>query len=230
MEYLGSVRHGFPNHLLNKNMRFQTDFPLQIPSATEALPGRSQALRVTNAHHVHQRTIQPPFPPDCRKALFGLGCFWGAEQIFWQLDGVHTTAVGYSGGMTPNPTYEEVCSGLTGHSEVVQVVYKPAQIDYLSLLCVFWEAHDPTQGMRQGHDIGTQYRSSIYTLDSDQAQVATESKQHYGKSLAATGRSGITTEIAAATAFYYAEDYHQQYLSKNPAGYCGLSSTGVRFG
>ena len=211
-------------------MRFQTDFPLQLPSAAQALPGRLQALAVTNVHHVHRRTIQQPFPPDCREALFGLGCFWGAEQVFWQLDGVYTTAVGYSGGMTPNPNYEEVCSGLTGHSEVVQVVYEPTQIDYLALLCVFWEAHDPTQGMRQGNDIGTQYRSSIYTLDSDQAQLATESKQHYGKTLAATGRSAITTEIAAVTAFYYAEDYHQQYLSKNPAGYCGLGGTGVRFG
>ena len=162
-------------------MRFRTDFPLQMPSAAQALPGRSQALVVTNVHHVHRRTIQPPFPPNCREALFGLGCFWGAEQVFWQLDGVYTTAVGYSGGMTPNPTYEEVCSGLTGHSEVVQVIYEPTHIDYLALLCVFWEAHDPTQGMRQGNDIGTQYRSSIYTLDSDQAQLATESKQHYGK-------------------------------------------------
>ena len=142
---------------------------------------------------------------------------------------MYTTAVGYSGGVTPNPTYEELCSGLTGHSEVVQVIYEPTLIDYLALLCAFWEAHDPTQGMRQGNDIGTQYRSSIYTVDSDQAQLATESKQHYGKTLAAAGRSAITTEIAAATAFYYAEDYHQQYLSKNPAGYCGLGSTGVRF-
>ena len=210
-------------------MRFRTDLPLQMSSATQALPGRSQALVVTNMHHVHGRTIQPPFPPHCREALFGLGCFWGAEQVFWQLDGVYTTAVGYSGGVTPNPTYEEVCSGLTGHNEVVQVVYEPTHIDYLALLCAFWEAHDPTQGMRQGNDIGTQYRSSIYTVDSDQAQLATESKQHYGKTLAAAGRSAITTEIATATAFYYAEDYHQQYLSKNPAGYCGLGSTGVRF-
>ena len=210
-------------------MRFRTDFPLQMSSTTQALPGRPQALVVTNMHHVHGRTIQPPFPPHCREALFGLGCFWGAEQVFWQLDGVYTTAVGYSGGVTPNPTYEEVCSGLTGHNEVVQVVYEPTHIDYLALLCAFWEAHDPTQEMRQGNDIGTQYRSSIYTVDSDQAQLATESKQHYGKTLAAAGRSAITTEIAAATAFYYAEDYHQQYLSKNPAGYCGLGSTGVRF-
>ena len=201
-----------------------------MPTAAQALPGRSQALVVTNVHYVHQRTIQPPFPPDCREALFGLGCFWGAEQVFWQLDGVYTTAVGYSGGMTPNPTYEEVCSGLTGHSEVVQVVYEPTHIDYRALLCVFWEAHDPTQGMRQGNDVGTQYRSSIYTLDSDQAQLARESKQHYEKTLAVTGRSVITTEIATATAFHYAEDYHQQYLSKNPAGYCGLGGTGVRFG
>ncbi len=200
-----------------------------MPSAAQALPGRSQALVVTDVHHAHRRRIQPPFPPDCRQALFGLGCFWGAEKIFWQLDGVYTTAVGYSGGMTPNPTYEEVCSGLTGHSEIVQVVYEPTHIDYLALLCAFWEAHDPTQGMRQGNDIGTQYRSSIYTLDSDQMQLATESKQHYAKTLAATRCSAITTEIATATPFYYAEDYHQQYLSKNPAGYCGLGGTGVRF-
>jgi peptide-methionine (S)-S-oxide reductase len=200
-----------------------------MSSAPQALPGRSQALVVTNMHHVHGRTIQPPFPPHCREALFGLGCFWGAEQVFWQLDGVYTTAVGYSGGVTPNPTYEEVCSGLTGHNEVVQVVYKPTDIDYPALLCAFWEAHDPTQGMRQGNDIGTQYRSSIYTVDSDQVQLATESKQHYGETLAAAGCSAITTEIVAATTFFYAEDYHQQYLSKNPAGYCGLGSTGVRF-
>jgi peptide-methionine (S)-S-oxide reductase len=199
-------------------------------STTQALAGRSQALVVTNMHHVHGHKIQPPFPPDCREALFGLGCFWGAEKLFWQLDGVYTTAVGYSGGITPNPNYEEVCSGMTGHNEVVLVVYEPTEIDYLALLCVFWEAHDPTQGMRQGNDIGTQYRSSIYTLDLDQAQRATESKQHYGKILAATGHPVITTEITAATAFYYAEDYHQQYLSKNPAGYCGLRGTGVRFG
>jgi peptide-methionine (S)-S-oxide reductase len=162
-------------------------------------------------------------------ALFGLGCFWGAEQIFWQLDGVYTTAVGYSGGITPNATYEEVCSGLTGHTEVVQVVYEPTDIDYLTLLCAFWESHDPTQGMRQGNDIGTQYRSGIYTLDPKQTQLALESKKSYEKTLATAGRSAITTEITAATTFYYAEDYHQQYLSKNPGGYCGLSGTGIRF-
>ena len=158
-----------------------------------------------------------------------MGCFWGAERLFWELDGVFSTAVGYSGGVSANPTYEEVCSGLTGHAEMVLVVFDPEQITYDHLLKRFWESHDPTQGMRQGNDIGTQYRSSIYTLDSDQAKLATESKQHYGKTLAATGRSAITTEIATATPFYYAEDYHQQCLSKNPAGYCGLVCTGLRF-
>ena len=214
----------------NKQMFFETKTKFELPSASEALPGRTQSMPIANVHYVHQRPVQPPFPSDCQLALFGLGCFWGAEQVFWQLGGVYTTAVGYSGGITPNPTYEEVCSGLTGHSEVVQVVYDPTQIDYLTLLCVFWEAHDPTQGMRQGNDIGTQYRSSIFTLNPNQVQLATESKRQYGESLAATGRPAITTEVAAATAFYYAEDYHQQYLSKNPGGYCGLDGTGVPFG
>jgi peptide-methionine (S)-S-oxide reductase len=210
-------------------MRFRTNFLPELPSKAEALPGRSQVLVVTNVHHVHRRAIQPPFPPNCRVALFGLGCFWGAEKVFWQLRGVYSTAVGYSGGLTPNPTYEEVCSGLTGHNEVVQVVYEPTNIDYLALLSAFWESHDPTQGMRQGNDMGTQYRSSIYTLDSDQAQLATESKRHYEKTLTSQGYSIITTKITPVTTFYYAEDYHQQYLSKNPAGYCGLGGTGVRF-
>ena len=208
-------------------MRFRTDFPLEMPSVTQALPGRSQALVVTNMHHVHGRTIQPPFPLHCREALFGLGCFWGAEQVFWQLDGVYTTAVGYSGGVTPNPTYEEVCSGLTGHNEVVQVVYEPTHIDYLALLCAFWEAHDPTQGMRQGADVGTQYRSGIYTFDEGHLESALESRRRYQPLLKSAGYGHITTEITLAGEFFYAEDYHQQYLAKNPNGYCGLAGTGV---
>jgi peptide-methionine (S)-S-oxide reductase len=210
-------------------MLFRTEFPLELPTAAQALPGRSQALAIINEHHVHRHSIQPPFPLNCRIALFGLGCFWGAEKVFWQIDGVYTTAVGYSGGITPNPTYDEVCSGLTGHAEVVQVVYETTQIDYPALLRTFWEAHDPTQGMRQGNDVGTQYRSGIYALDLEQQQLASESKQRYEKTLTTAGRSTITTEIAMATTFFYAEDHHQQYLSKNPSGYCGLGNTGVRF-
>ena len=210
-------------------MLLRTDFPLELPPANQALPGRSQSQVVANVHHVHQRTTQPPFPSNCRVVLFGLGCFWGAERVFWQLDGVYTTSVGYSGGITPNPTYAEVCSGLTGQNEVVQVVYDLTKIDYLSLLCVFWEAHDPTQGYRQGNDIGTQYRSGIYASNTKQRQLAIESKQRYQKTLTAAGYSAITTEITSASAFYYAEDYHQQYLSKNPDGYCGVGGTGVCF-
>jgi peptide-methionine (S)-S-oxide reductase len=188
---------------------------LELPSTVEALPGRAESIKITNVHYVHQRPIQRPFPSDYRLALFGLGCFWGAEQVFWKLNNVYTTAVGYSGGITPNPTYEEVCSGLTGHNEVVQVVYYPEKIDYRTLLKVFWEAHDPTQGMRQGNDFGTQYRSSIFTQDLAQTKLAEQSI--------------ITTEICPATTFYFAEDYHQQYLAKNPGGYCGLGGTGVPF-
>jgi peptide-methionine (S)-S-oxide reductase len=210
-------------------MFFETKTKFELPSASEALPGRTQSMPIANVHYVHQRPVQPPFPSDCQLALFGLGCFWGAEQVFWRLDGVYTTAVGYSGGITPNPTYEEVCSGLTGHNEVVQVVYQPKKIDYRTLLKVFWETHDPTQGMRQGNDIGTQYRSNIYTLDPQQAELAVESMDIYGKALAAAGQSSITTKICAATTFYFAEDDHQQYLAKNPGGYCGLRKTGVRF-
>jgi len=202
---------------------------LKLPSIAQALGGRSQPLKITNSHHIHQRVIEPPFPKNFKIALFGLGCFWGAERVFWQLAGVYTTAVGYSGGITPNPTYEEVCSGLTGHAEVVQVVFDPMQIGYLTLLSTFWEAHDPTQGMCQGNDVGTQYRSCIYTTDEEQAELAIKTKKRYEAILMATKRSPITTEIAKATIFYYAEDPHQQYLSKNPTGYCGLSSTGINF-
>jgi len=210
-------------------MLFKTKTKLEFPSTVEALPGRTQPIKIANVHYVHQRPIQPPFPPGHRLAFFGLGCFWGAERTFWELDDVYTTAVGYSGGITPNPTYEEVCSGLTGHNEVVQVVYQPEEIDYRKLLKIFWEAHDPTQGMRQGNDFGSQYRSSIYTLDAAQAKLAEQSMNIYGKALAAAGQSTITTEIGPATNFYFAEDIHQQYLAKNPGGYCGLGGTGVRF-
>ena len=203
-------------------------FP-KLPSKTQALVGRPEPLQVRNRHHVHGRIIKPPFPSNCQLALFGLGCFWGAERTFWELKGVYTTAVGYSGGFTPNPTYEEVCSGLTGHAEVVQVVYQSDQIDYLTLLSTFWEAHDPTQGMRQGNDVGTQYRSSIFTSDDEQTEIAIETKKQYQKILTLAEKSSITTDIAEAHAFYYAEDPHQQYLSKNPRGYCGLAATGLSF-
>ncbi len=192
-----------------------------------ALPGREQALAVPSRHHVLSTPLEGPFDQDLSTAVFGLGCFWGAERRFWEQDGVFTTAVGYSGGFTPNPTYEEVCSGLTGHAEVVLVVFDPAAIPYADLLGVFWEAHDPTQGMRQGNDLGTQYRSAIYTFGNDQAGQARESKSRYQQRLDQAGFGVITTEIAPAGPFYYAEDYHQQYLSKNPGGYCGLGGTGV---
>ena len=200
---------------------------IRMPSPEEALPGRSQALRLTNRHFVNGHPIQPPFPQHLELALFGLGCFWGAERRFWQLPGVFTTAVGYAGGYTPNPTYEEVCSGLTGHNEVVRVVFDPQALSYRELLKVFWESHDPTQGMRQGNDLGTQYRSGIYTADQVQQTAAEASRNRYAQALRAAGRGPITTEILPASAFYYAEDYHQQYLAKNPAGYCGLGGTGI---
>ena len=200
---------------------------IRMPSPEEALPGRSQALRLTNRHFVNGHPIQPPFPQHLELALFGLGCFWGAERRFWQLPGVFTTAVGYAGGYTPNPTYEEVCSGLTGHNEVVRVVFDPQALSYRGLLKVFWESHDPTQGMRQGNDLGTQYRSGIYTADQVQQTAAEASRDRYAQALRAAGRGPITTEILPAPAFYYAEDYHQQYLAKNPAGYCGLGGTGI---
>jgi peptide-methionine (S)-S-oxide reductase len=200
----------------------------RMPSATEALPGRTQPLRVAERHYVNGNRLQPPFPAGLCKAVFGLGCFWGAERRFWEQDGVYSTAVGYAGGHTPNPTYEEVCSGLTGHNEVVLVVYDPARIRYEELLRVFWEAHDPTQGMRQGNDVGTQYRSGIYYNDEAERDAALASRERYGAALGAAGFRPITTEIVPAPAFYYAEDYHQQYLAKNPGGYCGLGGTGVK--
>ena len=178
-------------------------------------------------HFIHGRSLAPPFPAGLAQAIFGLGCFWGAERAFWQTPGVWTTAVGYAGGRTADPTYEQVCSGRTGHAEVVLVVYDPSQVSYEQLLKVFWESHDPTQGNRQGNDIGTQYRSAIYTFDAEQRRLAEASKQAYGERLAAAGHGPITTEIRDAPAFYYAEDYHQQYLGKNPGGYCGLGGTGV---
>jgi len=200
-----------------------------MPSAEQALPGRPVPLQVTPTHFVNGRSIVPPFPAGLKEAVFGLGCFWGAERVFWQLPGVYSTAVGYAGGYTKNPTYEEVCSGMTGHTEVVQVIYDPQRISYEDLLKVFWESHDPTQGMRQGNDVGTQYRSAIYVFDKEQREEAEESKRVYQARLGAAGRGGITTEIKEAPEFFYAEDYHQQYLGKNPDGYCGLGGCGVSF-
>lgn len=202
--------------------------PLSLPTEADALPGRSTPIPVRGIHHVNGNRIVEPFPEGMEKAIFALGCFWGAERVFWRLDGVYSTAVGYAGGLTPNPSYEEVCSGRTGHTEVVLVVFDPRRISYRSLLRAFWEAHDPTQGMRQGNDIGTQYRSAVYTLSDDQQAMAEASRLAYGEALSAKGRGAITTEIATAGPFYYAEEYHQQYLAKNPAGYCGLGGTGVR--
>lgn len=200
---------------------------LELPSAEQALPGRAESLQVPERHHVNGNSLKPPFPAGLQQAVFGLGCFWGAERRFWQQPGVWTTAVGYAGGHTPNPTYEEVCSGLTGHTEVVLVVFDPQQTSYEQLLKVFWEAHNPTQGMRQGNDIGTQYRSAIYCADATQLAAAEVSEQRFQAELEKAGLGAITTEIAEAPAFYYAEAYHQQYLAKNPGGYCGLGGTGV---
>jgi peptide-methionine (S)-S-oxide reductase len=198
-----------------------------MPTAEEALPGRGTPLEVPELHYVNGHRIVPPFPRGAREALFGLGCFWGAERLFWQLPGVHATAVGYAGGYTPHPTYEEVCTGLTGHAEVVRVIYDPQRIAYEDLLKAFWESHDPTQGMRQGNDTGTQYRSVIYVADEEQRRAAEESKRAFQQRLTAAGLGAITTGILEAPPFYYAEDYHQQYLAKNPDGYCGLKGTGV---
>jgi len=198
-----------------------------MPTAAEALPGRGRAMPVPKGHFVHGRPLQPPFPPGLEQAVFGLGCFWGAERLFWKLPGVWTTAVGYAGGFTPNPTYEEVCTGQTGHTEAVLVVYDPREISYSALLKTFWEAHDPTQGMRQGNDVGTQYRSAIYTTTPEQRKLAEESRRGYEAALKRAGHAAVTTEIADAPPFYYAEDHHQQYLAKNPNGYCGLAGTGV---
>lgn len=199
----------------------------QLPSAEQALPGRDSAVQVPAHHAVNSHPLQPPFPAGLQQAVFAMGCFWGAERRFWQQPGVYSTAVGYAGGHTPNPTYEEVCSGLTGHTEVVLVVFDPQVTDYAALLKVFWEAHNPTQGMRQGNDSGTQYRSAIYCHGSDQLSAALASQEAFQQALTAAGLGPTTTEIAAAPAFYYAEAYHQQYLAKNPGGYCGLGGTGV---
>jgi peptide-methionine (S)-S-oxide reductase len=199
-----------------------------MPSAAEALPGRATAMPAAGRHFVNGRPIKGPYPDGIETAVFGFGCFWGAERKFWELgDGIYTTAVGYAGGMTPNPTYEEVCSGRTGHNEVVLVAYDPKRISYEQLLKIFWESHDPTQGMRQGNDVGTQYRSGIYVYTPEQRAAAEASKAAYGRALKSRGLGAITTEIVDAPEFYFAEDYHQQYLAKNPAGYCGLGGTGV---
>jgi peptide-methionine (S)-S-oxide reductase len=200
---------------------------LELPSPEEALPGRSERMPVPASHFVNGARLEPPFPEGTELALFGLGCFWGAERKFWKTPGVVSTSVGYAGGFTANPTYEEVCSGRTGHTEVVRVVFDPGKVSYGDLLRVFWESHDPTQGMRQGNDAGTQYRSAIYTSGEDQQRAAVASREAYQKALDAAGHGTITTEIREAPEYYYAEDYHQQYLAKNPQGYCGLGGTGV---
>lgn len=200
---------------------------LQPVTSDRALAGRQEAMPVTNRHYVNGNPLSPPFPDGMALAMFGLGCFWGAEKKFWELAGVYSTSVGYSGGFTPNPTYREVCSGMTGHNEVVRIVYPPDLVSYTRLVRLFWESHDPTQGMRQGNDLGTQYRSGIYVYDVEQKAVAEQTRQQYQQALARQGHSSITTEIAEASEFYYAEDYHQQYLAKNPNGYCGLGGTGV---
>ena len=201
-----------------------------LPSADEAIPGRSERMEVTHAHTVLGTPLDGPFDASLEIAMFGLGCFWGAERVFWKVPGVYTTAVGYAAGHTPNPNYREVCSGQTGHNEVVLVVFDPAKVSYGALLSVFWESHDPTQGMRQGNDWGTQYRSGIYTYSEAQSAAALASLECYNERLMAAGYTAITTEILSATEFYYAEAYHQQYLDKNPAGYCGIGGTGVACG
>ena len=199
---------------------------IAMPKPSEALPGRAEPMATAETHFVSGRALKGPYPQGMEQALFGLGCFWGAERIFWKLPGVHVTAAGYAGGATPNPTYEEVCSGRTGHNEAVLVVFDPKQISYAELLKRFWEAHDPTQGMRQGNDVGTQYRSGVYTFNAEQKRQAEASLDAYQAALGKS-RGAITTEIVEAPPFYFAEDYHQQYLAKNPAGYCGLGGTGV---
>ena len=201
--------------------------PLTLPSKADALPGRAERMPVPESHFVNQHRIVPPFPDGLQQAVFGMGCFWGAEKKFWQQPGVYSTAVGYAGGLTPNPTYREVCTGMTGHNEVVLVVFDPNVTSYDAMLKVFWENHDPTQGMRQGNDVGTQYRSGIYYADDAQKRAAEASRETFQKQLAASGFGAITTEIDPVPEFYYAEDYHQQYLAKNPDGYCGLGGTGV---
>ena len=200
---------------------------LRMPTREQALPGRAERMEVPAAHHVNGARLTPPFPAGLERAMFGMGCFWGAEKKFWPLPGVYSTAVGYAAGHTPNPTYREVCSGMTGHNEVVLVVFDPKKISYDTLLKTFWENHDPTQGMRQGNDVGTQYRSGVYVFDDAQRDAALRSRDVFQQQLSSRGFGTITTEILPAPEFYYAEDYHQQYLSKNPDGYCGLGGTGV---
>ena len=201
--------------------------PMRTPSVQEALPGRSTPMSVPETHYVNGHRITPPFPDGVELAMFGLGCFWGAERTFWQLNGVYSTAVGYAAGHTPNPTYREVCTGMTGHTEAVLVVFDPRIVSYEELLKTFWENHDPTQGMRQGNDVGTQYRSGIYYYNDAQRRAAEASRDMFQKELDQAGYGRITTEILPAPQFYYAEDYHQQYLAKNPGGYCGVGGTGV---
>jgi peptide-methionine (S)-S-oxide reductase len=209
-------------------LNFLSKHKTAMPDPADALPGRATPMAVPEGHFVLDAPLRGPFPQDTEQAIFGLGCFWGAERIFWETPGVFTTAVGYAGGMTPNPTYNEVCSARTGHNEVVLVVYRPSEVSYEELLARFWESHDPAQGMRQGNDVGTQYRSGIYTTSDEQQAAAEASRDRYQEALTAAGRGGeITTEILPAPEFYYAEDYHQQYLAKNPGGYCGLGGTGV---
>ena len=203
--------------------------PLEVPAPDQALPGRKEPIKVPARHFVKDAALQPPFPAGLETAVFGLGCFWGAERKFWQAPGVYTTAVGYAGGSTPNPTYEEVCSGRTGHTEAVLVAFDPKATSYEELLRIFWESHDPTQGMRQGNDVGTQYRSAIYTTSPEQKRLAEASRAAYQARLEAAGYGKVTTEIREAPEFYYAEDYHQQYLAKNPGGYCGLGGTGIAY-
>src|SRR5687767_9025540 len=206
---------------------FSSPMNLRLPRPDQALPGRQTPMPVPEHHAVNGARITPPFPAGLEQAVFGMGCFWGAERKFWQAPGVYSTAVGYAGGYTPNPTYKEVCSGMTGHTEVVLVVFDPKVTSFDAMLQLFWENHDPTQGMRQGNDAGTQYRSAIYVFDHEQRKAAEASKAAYGQALAAKGYGPVTTEILDAGPFYFAEDYHQQYLAKNPNGYCGLGGTGV---
>jgi peptide-methionine (S)-S-oxide reductase len=208
-------------------MLFTDTRKLKMPTAAQALPGRTEKMPVPARHFVLGTPLEPPFPAGTDQALFGMGCFWGAERLFWKLPGVVSTSVGYAGGHTPNPTYREVCSGGTGHAEVVQVVFDPARITYADLLKTFWESHDPTQGMRQGNDVGTQYRSAIYWHGEEQRRAAEASRANYERALAAAGHEAVTTEIAPAPPYYFAEEYHQQYLAKNPGGYCGIGGTGV---
>jgi len=200
---------------------------VMLPQPEEALPGRSTPMPVPEKHYVNGSRLTPPFPEGMELAMFGMGCFWGAERKFWQMPGVYSTAVGYAAGFTPNPTYQEVCTGMTGHNEVVRVVFDPQQVSYSDLLKTFWESHNPTQGMRQGNDVGTQYRSGIYVYSPQQRELAEQSRDAYQKVLSAAGYGAITTEILDAPEFYYAEAYHQQYLAKNPGGYCGLGGTGI---